>query len=134
MFAAIRRRLVGVLALALALLSAALAVTPNPELHRCVWMNRQMAADHSCCPKRRVTESIASPATLERQCCETVSPRALAPSLAVALPDDGLEPPRIEAAVASVAWILALLPSPRHKDLAASTHDHLHRLTTVLRI
>jgi len=93
-------KLARLMALGLALWCATLAVVPGPILHRCIWMKRPMATGHRCCPEYLATSTTPQAAPrLGRQCCELVAHAAHASNAVATRAYEGVEPPRIDAAL-----------------------------------
>jgi hypothetical protein len=121
------------LALAIAVCTAATGVLPAVTGARCVAMNRVMVADRDCCPK---CES-PSPTSVGTPCCEAIraatradraSSLSAQPEIAPAPLAAVLAPTRVLAAVDATARRIFATPRGRPPG------DQLQRYSSVLRI
>ncbi|HWE29699.1 MAG TPA: hypothetical protein VHB97_16935 [Polyangia bacterium] len=121
------------LALAIALTTAATGVLPTGGGARCVAMNRVMSAGRDCCPKCEApaTTSIGTP------CCEAIRGVTLSERAASATPQPQIAPAPLVALLSPAlaqfsvdATARRILAMPRGRPPG----DQLQRYTSVLRI
>jgi hypothetical protein len=120
----------------LALLIAALALTPTGEARRCLRTGAIMPPAHNCCPTRASHDEVSETA-IGLPCCTVVPARSAVAQLPATQPDERL------AAPTAIGVLPVIVDSDhRGRTIFASisrcrsppSGDRLHLLSTVLRV